>query len=50
MEPLCSPDDQLPTLKTIKTFFEKKDALDHYTNTDILFKTENLLSIAKRNS
>jgi hypothetical protein len=43
MEPLCSPDDQLPTLKTIKTFFEKKDALDHYTNTDILFKTEKLV-------
>ena len=28
---------------TIKTFFEKKDALDHYTNTDILFKTEKLV-------
>lgn len=43
LEPLCSPDDQLPALKTIKTFFSKKDELDRYTNTEILFKTEKLV-------
>jgi hypothetical protein len=48
LEPACHRDNQLPVLKTIKMFFIKKAELDTFTDTDILFTTQELVIDCKR--
>ena len=48
LEPACHRDNQLPILNTIKMFFIKKAELDTFTDTDILFKTQELVIDCRR--